>query len=75
MLQELLEVMKEGGMQTTESLARRLGVTLSLVEMMLADLEQRGYVKQVGTCEEQCSACKLAVGCEQRTVQKVWAVR
>ncbi len=63
MLEHLLQVLQWGGVQTPGSLARELGVSLALVEMMLADLERRGYVAQVGTCGEVCAGCALAQGC------------
>lgn len=72
MLEHLLGIMRQGGVQTTESLARQLGVTPGLVEAMLADLERRGYVAQAGTCGDGCAGCDLAKGCSQHGGQKLW---
>lgn len=75
MLERLLALMRQGGLQTTESLARRLGVTPGLVDLMLADLERLGYVAQVAHCGDQCSGCDVQRGCEQQTLQKLWMMR
>jgi len=73
-LEHLLKALERGGVQTTASLARELQATPALVEMMLADLERRGFVAQVGTCGEACGGCSLAEGCaDGRT--RLWAVR
>jgi len=74
MLEQLLAIMRRGGVQTTESLARRLGVTPALVEMMLADLERRGYVAQAGACGDACAGCELAADCGHQTGQRLWTV-
>lgn len=74
MLEKLLVLMRQGGMQTTETLARRLGTTTALVEAMLADLERRGYVAQAGDCGDGCSGCELAKGCSKQGGQKLWTV-
>jgi Mn-dependent DtxR family transcriptional regulator len=75
MLERLLAIVQQGGLQTTESLAHQLGVTPGLVEAMLVELERRGYVVQVGTCGRACTGCDLAATCGQAGVQRVWTVR
>jgi len=73
-LERLLQVIQAGGVQTTASLARELQVTPALVEIMLADLERKGYVAQVGTCGQTCTGCSLAEACGgERT--RLWVVR
>jgi predicted transcriptional regulator len=74
MLEQLLAIVRRGGAQTTESLARQLGVTPALVDMMLADLERRGFVAQAGACADGCGACGLAKDCSRQTGQKLWTV-
>jgi hypothetical protein len=74
MIEKLLVIMRRGGTQTMESLARQLGVTPALVEAMLADLERRGYVAQSGNCGDGCSGCDLAQGCSKQGGQKIWTV-
>lgn len=74
MMERLLGILRQGGTQTMESLARQLGVTPGLVEAMLADLERRGYVAQAGDCGEGCSGCDLAQGCSKQGGQKLWTV-
>jgi hypothetical protein len=61
--------------QTTESLARQLETTPRLVDMMLADLERRGYIKQSSTCSDGCASCELATGCGEQPRQRLWSVR
>jgi hypothetical protein len=74
MLEQLLVIMRQGGVQTTESLARQLGATPGLVEAMLDDLERRGYVAQSGDCGDGCAGCDLARGCSKQGGQKLWTV-
>jgi hypothetical protein len=74
MLEKLLGIMRRGGVQTTESLARELNATPGLVEAMLADLERRGYVAQSGDCGDGCAGCDLARGCSKQSGQKLWVV-
>ena len=77
MLEQLLALMRQGGLQTTAGLARELGVMPPLVDAMLADLERRGFVTQSGSCGDGCSSCDLASGCGAGAAagQKVWTVR
>jgi len=74
MLEHLLAIMRQGGVQTTESLARQLGVTPGLVEAMLDDLERRGCVTQAGVCGDGCAGCDLAKDCNQHLGQRLWTV-
>jgi len=74
MLEQLLAIMRHGGVQTTESLARQLGVTPGLIEAMLADLQQRGLVAQAGVCGDGCTGCALAGDCNHTTGQRLWTV-
>jgi hypothetical protein len=75
MLERLLAMIRKGGLQTTAGLARELGVTPLLVDTMLADLEQRGYVTRAGSCGDACSGCDVASGCGPGAGQKLWTVR
>jgi predicted ArsR family transcriptional regulator len=75
MLEQLLEIVRQGGVQTTEGLAQRLGVTPGLIDMMLEDLERRGVVAQAGACGDGCAGCDLAKGCSQQGGQRLWTVR
>jgi DNA-binding IclR family transcriptional regulator len=75
MLEQLLSIVRAGGAQTTESLARQLGVTPKLVEAMLADLGRRGYVVRSDMCDTHCVGCDAASQCSQQGMQRLWTVR
>jgi len=74
MLEQLLAIMRRGGVQSIDSLARELHATPGLVEAMLADLERRGYVKQAGMCGSGCAGCDLERGCAEHKQQRLWTV-
>ncbi len=75
MLEKMLALMRRGGVQTTQSLARQLDVTPGLIEAMLADLQQRGLVAQAGECGDGCTGCAVAEDCNHATGQRLWTVR
>jgi hypothetical protein len=63
MLDELLQSIAEGGVHSTEELAKRLSVSQPLLDMMLEDLARRGYLRAVGNgCDMGCAGCSLG-GC------------
>jgi DNA-binding Lrp family transcriptional regulator len=60
MLAQLLALLKEGGLHTTGELATELGASRDLVEAMLTELAQRGYLKRMAAdCSAHCAACPL----------------
>lgn len=78
MLERLLALVRQGGVQTPDTLARQLGVSTRLVELMLADLEQRGYIQQAETCSDGCSGCDVAQGCgehSEHSKPRLWRMR
>lgn len=65
-LQELLDAIYKEDLTTSAALARRLNVSQGLIELMLADLEQKGYLRVVtGDCHS-CSGCSKSTGCSDR---------
>ncbi len=75
MLNQLLDLLRSGGTHRVSDLARELGTTPELVEMMLQDLGQMGYLKRVnGTCAETCSACPVAGLCAAGSSGQLWAL-
>jgi hypothetical protein len=61
MLTRLLALIAEGGLQTPDDLASRLGVSREMVEAMLADLQRRGLLAaSPSTCDDRCGGCPLA---------------
>ena len=62
MLMQLLALIKRGGLHRPSELAVELGVSDSLVEAMLGDLERMGYLDRVGGgCGPgACPGCSVA---------------
>jgi DNA-binding Lrp family transcriptional regulator len=64
MLNELLDLLREGGTRRIADLARELDTTPELVETMLEDLARMGYVRHVAyQCSERCSTCSMSQMC------------
>lgn len=60
MYQELLEALAEGRAYTLGSLSHHTGLSDSLVEQLLDELEQRGFIAQlVNKCDGGCGGCGL----------------
>jgi len=77
MLLRLLELLREGGTRQVGDLARELNTTPGLVEAMLDDLIQLGYLEQVGDqCSEKCANCPMAGSCAkgQEGSGQVWVL-
>jgi hypothetical protein len=74
-LENLLQVLHEGGVHSPADLARRLGVGQELLEQMLADLERLGYLKQMSTdCPSHCADCPLSSHCTVVEGGRVWSL-
>ncbi|HVN53508.1 MAG TPA: FeoC-like transcriptional regulator [Anaerolineaceae bacterium] len=64
MLKQLLAEIQKGGTLQPAVLAARLNVSVGLVEMMLADLERRGFLSRLdSSCGDRCGGCSLAGSC------------
>ena len=77
MLNRLLELLQAGSTHRVADLARELGTTPELVEVMLDDLARMGYLKPVGgECGGGCAGCSLAGLCATGTGKdgRVWAL-
>ena len=73
MLERLLNEIRSGGTLQPATLAARLNVSISMVEMMLEDLERRGLLKQIGNCNTGCHGCSLAESCSSGSSQgRLW---
>jgi hypothetical protein len=59
MLERVMERLRGGGVTSLRELARELGTTETLVEMMLQDLERMGYVRRIAFsgCSGDCAQC------------------
>lgn len=74
-MQKLLEKVAMGGVHSYADLCRELGVSESLLEQMLTDLERVGYLKRVGMgCDEHCADCQLGSACAVGGAGKVWTL-
>lgn len=64
MLDRLLSLLREGKTRTVPELARELGVTPPLVEMMLEELAGRGILRSLpGSCAGRCNGCPMQGAC------------
>lgn len=74
MIEQLLQLVAEGGVHSYEDLATRLSISHPLLEVMLEDLARLGYLRSVGDgCHGHCSAC--AVGsCSITGPGHLWAL-
>jgi hypothetical protein len=70
----LLKKVQGGGLYKVSDLARQLGTTPQLVEMMLEELERRGYLKGTGiACSDHCTGCPV-IDC-LGSVQRSWTLK
>ena len=74
MLEELLELVAEGGVHSYEDLTQRLSITRPLLEAMLEDLARLGYLRAVGDeCGDRCSACPVG-SCSVAGPGRLWSL-
>ena len=75
MLNRLLDLLRSGGTHRVADLARELGTTPELVEMMLEDLCRMGYLKRAeGECGGKCASCPMAGLCAAGDADKLWTL-
>jgi hypothetical protein len=64
MLNDLLRLLGDGGIHSTAELARRLGVSETLLKTMTGDLTRRGYLAALDMgCATACEGCGLSASC------------
>lgn len=74
MLEQVLQLVAEGGAHSYEELARRLAIPTALLEAMLADLARLGYLQAVNSrCQRQCAGCPLG-GCVAAGTGRLWTL-
>jgi len=72
---ELMRRLAQGGVHTTASLARELGVSKGLLASMTEDLARLGYLQVMGGgCRGKCGACSLADSCSIGGLGSVWVL-
>jgi predicted ArsR family transcriptional regulator len=75
MLDRLLSLVGQGGVHSYTDLARQLDVSEELLEQMLQDLANMGYLRPVANgCEGQCAGCPLAGTCAIGGPARVWTL-
>ncbi|MBN1484039.1 MAG: DNA-binding protein [Chloroflexia bacterium] len=76
MLELLLELLRQDQPRTVAELAQELQTTPAMVELMLEDLAQRGYLQEIGgNCQQRCQSCPLGGICAAAGARKIWALR
>jgi hypothetical protein len=75
MLNHLLELLQSGPTRLVSDLARELETTPELVELMLADLERMGYLRQArAECVSGCGGCSQVSTCAAGGPGRVWVM-
>jgi hypothetical protein len=73
MLENLVEEIRSGGTLQPAALAARLKISVSLVQVMLEDLERMGRLTRVDSgCGSTCGGCSVTCGTPGHTAGKVW---
>ena len=72
MLEELLKEIRAGGTLETRVLAKHLGATPELVEVMLEHLQRAGFIHPYVHCGEGCQGCSLRSACGSQSVLRLW---
>lgn len=65
MLMKILKRLAQGGMYSNKLIAKELGVDESLVEQMITQLQQLGYIEKdnMGGCSSGCGCCSSKSSC------------
>ncbi|MEJ5311674.1 MAG: FeoC-like transcriptional regulator [Anaerolineae bacterium] len=66
MLKALLALIRDDVYRTPQELAKTLSVPTPLVEQMLAQLVDNGYLAVSEACNDGCGNCSLAQACAVR---------
>jgi predicted DNA-binding transcriptional regulator YafY len=75
MLKEILACFASGQSYTMMALAAELGVSESLLEQMLADLERAGYLAAADMgCEGRCAGCPSSGLCALLHGKRIWTL-
>jgi len=75
LLEQLLALVRQSGVRSIAEVAAELGTSPALVETMLEDLTQRGYLQPLETqCAQRCTGCALAGQCAVTKGGRVWQI-
>ena len=64
MLEKLLEEIRRGGTLETGALAKKLGITPQMVQVLLEHLQRTGHISPYQGCSGACQACGEHAGCK-----------
>ena len=74
MHQEVLIALSELGAYEPGELSRRTGLSVPLVEQLMSELHERGYIEPLASeCATGCSTCSCPGGCEEPQLPQGWA--
>lgn len=74
MLEQLLQLLAEGGVHSYKDLANHLSISQPLLEAMLEDLARLGYLRAVNEhCGGQCTACPIG-SCSVKGPERLWTL-
>lgn len=74
-LEQLLDRLKKGQPYSLDGLARSLDVERDLLEHMLRQLEQAGYVRSLElSCQRACAHCSYEGLCAITQGKRIWTV-
>jgi DNA-binding MarR family transcriptional regulator len=75
MLEKLLASISHSGVVQPAVLARQLGVSQALVELMIQDLQRGGYLRTVEGCADgRCRGCAQSTACSTPKI-RLWALK
>ena len=75
MLEQLLEIIRSRGTRRVADMASELETTPKMVEAMLDQLAQMGYLRVIeNECGSSCNGCSVAELCTSGTNGRVWSL-
>jgi predicted ArsR family transcriptional regulator len=75
-LQQILRLISQRGVDRQDQLAMQLGVSDELVAEMLAQLAKRGYLTEAELCATgtACESCGLSQACGATRALRIWSL-
>ena len=74
MLRRLLELVARTGTARSTELARAMDVSTALVEPMLEELTQRGYLRLLSPGCAACARCPVRAACLFGNAARIWVL-
>jgi hypothetical protein len=74
-LDQIIDLLRDGGTHRVTDMARALGTTPQMVEAMLETLARMGHLRQLGdSCGGACASCPVAGTCTAEASGRVWTL-